>query len=385
MLNFINNKAIFERLFPFFIIVDKDLTIKDVGHSLKKVTGDIEGEYFSKYFKFIRPGLGIAYEFNSILKYENQIFILESSFSDHIFKLKGEFVCNFDHLVFFGSPWIGDEGDFIKLGLKLRDFALHDTGIDMLHNLTVTKLALADLKSANEKLTSYNKELNKINHELDNFVYIVSHDLRTPLLSLAGILDLMEETDNPVDSQNALLGMAKNSLSKLDNIIKDILEYSRNSRLNIQFEYFDIIEMACDIFGGIKYSSNVAVNFTTKANTDNIIFSDRNRIKVLLSNLLGNAIKYRNKNIENPSVHFSFLSYDNRYEIVVADNGEGIEDHNQPKVFDMFFRASNSSVGSGLGLYICKEIATKLNGSIDLVSDFGNGSTFTVVLPSIKN
>ncbi len=385
MLNFFNNKAILERLFPFFIVVDKDLIIKDLGKSLKKVIGDIEGEDFNRYFKFVRPGLGIIYEFNSIIKYENQIFILESSFSDCVFKLKGEFVLYLDHLVFFGSPWIGDEGDFVKLGLKLRDFALHDTGIDMLHNLTITKLALADLKLTNEKLTTYNKELNKINHELDNFVYIVSHDLRTPLLSLTGILELMEETDNPLHSQSELLGMAKNSVSKLDNIIKDILEYSRNSRLNIKFEYFDIVEMAYDIFDGIKYSSDKHVNFIIKVNAGNTIYSDRNRIKVLLSNLLGNAIKYRNKNIENPSVCFSFMSYDDRYEIIVADNGEGIDEQFHSKVFDMFFRASNSSVGSGLGLYICKEITTKLDGSINLVSDFGKGSTFTVVIPCIKN
>lgn len=384
MLNIFENKAIIERLFPFYIVVNKDLKIKDFGRSLKKLIGNIDEEDFNKYFKFLRPGLGISYEFNSILKYENQIFILESVFSTHVFRLKGEFVCYLDHLVFFGSPWIGDESDFVKLGLKLRDFALHETGIDMLHNLTITKLALADLKLTNEKLTNNNAELIKINQELDNFVYIVSHDLRTPILSLSGILDLMDEMDASINNQNELLVMAKNSVSKLDNIIKDILEYSRNSRLNIQFEYFDVVEMAHDIFDGIKYISDIPVNFIIKAHDGNTIYSDRNRIKVLLSNLIGNAVKYRNKNIENPSVYFSFLSYDNRYEIVVADNGEGIDEQFQSKVFEMFFRASNNSLGSGLGLYICTEIVTKLNGNISLVSDLAKGSTFTVVLPNTQ-
>jgi signal transduction histidine kinase len=115
------------------------------------------------------------------------------------------------------------------------------------------------------------------------------------------------------------------------------------------------------------------------------VLSDKSRMDTLLKNLIGNSVKYRRTNIANPFVKVEISSSQSFYVIKVIDNGEGISPKSINKIFDMYYRGSSSSVGTGLGLYICKEILNKLNGAVTVKSVVGEGTTMTITLPIIKS
>ena len=230
-------------------------------------------------------------------------------------------------------------------------------------------------------LSQKNEELLKANSELDKFVYSVSHDLRSPLLSIKGLLSLvvaMPELDAKVSEY---LGMAQKSVTRLDETIGEILEYSRNSRLNLTFETFDVREMVEQIFEAHKFIVEEGFEFKTDILGDAKIHSDKARMHTLLRNLIGNAVKYRRKDAENQFVLFSLNRVEGEIIMKIKDNGEGIPEYVKPKVFEMFYRGSTTGAGTGLGLYICKQITDKLNGDIGVESRENEGAIFIVSIP----
>ena len=111
-------------------------------------------------------------------------------------------------------------------------------------------------------------------------------------------------------------------------------------------------------------------------------YSDQRRIKVIFNNLISNAIRYSNG--KDPVIEIDVKINKINADIVISDNGTGIERKHQRKVFEMFYRATDINAGSGLGLYIVKESIDKLNGDIDMVSDVGKGTKFLISLPNLK-
>ena len=135
MINSVGDSELLDKLFPFRFVLDRNLKILSKGPGLKKLMPD--GTDFESCFRFVRPGLGIRYERDSILEYLNQIFLLKITLSETSVLLKGQFI-DFEseqRLMFCGSPWITNEIDFEKTGLKLKDFALHDSLVDMLQHV----------------------------------------------------------------------------------------------------------------------------------------------------------------------------------------------------------------------------------------------------------
>ena len=247
-------------------------------------------------------------------------------------------------------------------------------------NQTIFGIFLKQLQSffANRIRT---EQLRKTNSELDSFVYSVSHDLRAPLLSLQGIIELIQETEDLPEEVKEYLAMADTSVHRLDNNIREILEYSRNARLKIAPETFSIREIVEEIFEGLRFSANQEILFTTEITPPEEVITDKARLKVLLNNVISNSVKYRRKDGIQPFVRFNMQHLNGQYIMTVEDNGEGIPEGSREKVFDMFYRASTTTAGTGLGLYICKEIISKLHGSISLESEVGKGTKITICLP----
>lgn len=241
-------------------------------------------------------------------------------------------------------------------------------------------------KKAEEELVANNAELMKTNRELDKFVYSVSHDLRAPLSSMLGIVQLTEEDcEDSFIKEN--LGLVKGSILKLDGFIQDILTYSRNSRLDIKNDEILFKELLTDITGNLKHMGGPHnnVKIITNVSQSATFKSDQSRINVVLNNLVSNAIRYQNPLQKEPFVNVNIEINDKEAQITVADNGTGIRKELHQKVFDMFYRVSENSVGSGLGLYIVKETISKLNGKIEIESELGVGTTFKVLIPNINN
>jgi PAS domain S-box-containing protein len=248
-----------------------------------------------------------------------------------------------------------------------------------------TAIDVTEIKQYERAILAKNTELKKINSELDNFVYSVSHDLRSPLLSIKGILSLVFSSSQIDEMTENYLKLAEKSVIRLDETIQEILEYSRNARLEVTFENFDIAVIIETIFEDLKFSTSDNFKFDYSVSGKTMIHSDKSRIEILLKNLIGNAVKYQRKDIENPFVLVEFNQNENEeIQFSISDNGEGIPEKHLANIFDMFYRASSSGQGTGLGLYICKEIATKLNATIEIQSQQNEGTTVQLSIPVKK-
>lgn len=235
-------------------------------------------------------------------------------------------------------------------------------------------------KNFESTLLEKNQELTKINRELDQFVYSVSHDLRSPLLSIKGILSVIDENVSHEENQ-MYLSLIEKSVNRLDSTIIEILDFSRNARLDQTYSRFNFRDMVQDIFSDLAYVTEDKVELKLKIEAEEIIESDKARLEILMKNLISNGIKYRKASSEISYVRVSLNETESSYVIVVEDNGEGISKDNQLKVFDMFYRASTSSSGTGLGLYICKDIVSKMDGNMELTSELGVGTQIRLTLP----
>ncbi|MFM2285545.1 MAG: hypothetical protein RLZZ543_1042 [Bacteroidota bacterium] len=235
------------------------------------------------------------------------------------------------------------------------------------------------------QLQEKNKELEKINFELDRFVYSASHDLRSPLTSILGLLNILREEVKDAGTTQ-LVGMMEESILKLDNTIRDIVAYSRNNRTDVVFEPVHLRSLVEEIANNLRYLENGEFKIQEQITVlDEMVFlCDRNRLQIILNNLLANAFRYRHP-ARKPEVKVSSTLNGQFVEIAVSDNGLGINDQHIGKIFDMFYRTSDTSAGSGLGLYIVKETIKKLNGSIEVESSVNEGSTFHFQLPLILN
>lgn len=227
------------------------------------------------------------------------------------------------------------------------------------------------------------KELLKTNFELDSFVYRASHDLRAPLRSVLGLVNILRVEENK-DQREVYLKLVEKSINKLDTFIADLTNFSRNSRLSLNVEeinFESIINDCRENLQFMEHADKVVVKITIESKAP--FYSDASRISIILQNLLSNAIKYRNPYTDS-FVDISIVYDSQRAHIIVSDNGRGIEEAHIDKVFDMFFRASQVSYGSGLGLYITRQVVEKLNGSITIASQMGKGTQFTIILPNLS-
>ena len=237
-------------------------------------------------------------------------------------------------------------------------------------------------KEAEKALKSQYIELKKTNSELDSFVYSASHELRAPLASVLGLiqLTLMEERE----PQLALhLNMMEKSIERLDDFIKDIIEYSRNKHVDVKLETINFTNLLENSLESLWYLENTnKVNIEININDKVGFVSDSKRISIVLNNFISNAIKYHDLEKKAPSIWIGINTTKKEAIITIKDNGLGIEEKEIDKIFNMFYRVSSRIMGSGIGLFIVKEVLTKLNGTMVVKSKLGEGSMFTIKIPN---
>lgn len=259
--------------------------------------------------------------------------------------------------------------------------ALVMCGVVLYYMVRLTHKSEEALNKKQQEITEQNKMLLKTNAELDRFVYSASHDLRAPLASVLGLIHIARRTSDPREMQQ-YLDMMGSRIHRLDEFIHEIIDFSRNSRTDVQPETVEIKKMINVVLDNLKHTmTSQSIDFHVDVAKGLQVRSDITRLTVILNNLIGNAIKYADDQKEKPYIRIEAARADKGFAISVNDNGIGIESEHQPRVFDMFYRASEHSKGSGLGLYIVKESIQKLEGSIYLKSQPGIGTTFTVILP----
>ncbi|MBX2944707.1 MAG: HAMP domain-containing histidine kinase [Cyclobacteriaceae bacterium] len=231
------------------------------------------------------------------------------------------------------------------------------------------------------ELVNSNRMLKKLNEELDRFVYSTSHDLRAPLSSVTGLINLAKNNPNP-NEVNRYLGMMAHRVDALDKFIKDITDYSRNNRMQITREQVNVHQLVQQIWESLMFSAEAqSIIFLNEIPQDLVIENDSKRLHMVMSNLIANAIRYHDNRKEKKYIRVYQHAIGTSFAIHVEDNGQGIAPEIQKKVFDMFYRGNETSQGSGLGLYIVKETITRLAGTVHLYSQPRVGSTFIVTLP----
>ncbi|WP_420583340.1 two-component regulator propeller domain-containing protein [Reichenbachiella sp.] len=234
-------------------------------------------------------------------------------------------------------------------------------------------------------INNQNRELRKVNAELDRFVYSASHEMRSPLSSILGLINVASLDKTP--NKEEYLAYIKNSVERLDSLLQDIVDHSKNARTELEITTLDLRQEVEDVIEGLTYSENFPkIEPIVECNGDGLIHSDANRLKIVLNNLITNAYKHHSPDdVSNPFVKVVIDNTEAGIKLTIADNGPGIPLEEQEKVFNMFYRATHKSDGTGLGLYIVKEIITNLKGSIEVHSEVGKGTTFLIELVDLRN
>jgi PAS domain S-box-containing protein len=253
-------------------------------------------------------------------------------------------------------------------------------GIDISH----IKWAEAKILEQNKLLKENNLRLEKINSDLDSLVSKVSHDLRSPLSSIRGIVDVATIVNQNPDL-NTYFDLIKSSVKKLEEFISDFLDLAKSSNLKVTGEEINLNSFFTEVFDTLRFSEgSERVEKRLKIDQQIPFYSDRQRLFIIFSNLVSNSIRYSNPKANLMYVSITAKIHPNYGIFEVQDNGLGIEEKHQSKVFDMFYRANDTKTGTGLGLFIVKEAVEKLSGIIELKSVLGEGTTFTLKLPNLK-
>lgn len=226
-------------------------------------------------------------------------------------------------------------------------------------------------------------DLNKTVFELDRFVYSASHDLSAPLKSILGLVQIinLEQDRSKIISYANLI---KASVQKLEDVIKSMVDYARNSHVQVSTVEFSLAEAVDEVFRDLRFLPGATgVVLENHIGAELHLNNDPSRIKVILNNLIGNCIKYIDKNKAMNFVTIKAVRAGSETTITIVDNGIGIRPEFLDKIFNMYFRGTETSKGSGLGLFIVKETVNKLGGQVSVRSVIGEGSTFVVSIPDV--
>ena len=238
-----------------------------------------------------------------------------------------------------------------------------------------------ELHSTRLQLKRKVTELERTNDELNRFVYSTSHDLRSPLASVMGILNLAK-MENSVSDPNNYMGMIETCMNKMDIFIQKIIEYYKSVRVDEEIGEVDFQGMLKDSIEICKMQKpSVTFNLTVQQSAK--FSNDSFRISIIMDNLISNAVKYQKATTDDPRVNVSVKVDEYKAQVEIEDNGIGIVEEHLNNIFKMFFRSSSQVNGLGIGLYIVKEALARIGGDISVSSTQGVGTIFRIMIPNL--
>ncbi len=241
-------------------------------------------------------------------------------------------------------------------------------------------ILIRNLANSKKKIIEQNNSLQLINAGLDKFVFNVTHDLRSPLASLLGLINLIEEENNP-EQIKSYTSLMKNSLEKQDQFIHEMLVAIKDKHLSAIKEECNLLNIIDNVIAQNKYMKDGReVCFYKELELDKIN-SDPLTLRVILNNLVSNSIKYSDTKKPEQWVRVKTQRAKVNAVIEVEDNGVGIKKADQQRIFDEFYQSGDNKRSSGIGLYLVKDAVTKLNGSIEVKSEPGLYSKFIISIP----
>jgi signal transduction histidine kinase len=241
-------------------------------------------------------------------------------------------------------------------------------------------IMIRNLTNSKKKIIEQNNELQLINAGLDKFVFNVTHDLRSPLTSIIGLINMIDEETDPKQIKSYTL-MMKNSLEKQDQFINEMLTFITSKHLGVVMEESSLASIIDNVITHNHYKNDGKEIHFYKEIGVNEIYSDGLKLRVILNNLISNAVKYSDSKKDEQYVKVKTYQSETDTVIEVEDNGIGIRQKDQERIFDEFYTSGNNKKSSGIGLYLVKDAVTQINGRIEVESEPGLYSKFTVSIP----
>ncbi|MBZ9730372.1 PAS domain S-box protein [Salegentibacter sp. JZCK2] len=287
---------------------------------------------------------------------------------------------------------------YISVNPLFDETGCYKGGLAMVTDITERRKADEELRVLNKELADQiekkerwaselsfsNKELVKTNKELDRFVYSVSHDLRSPLTSILGLISFIEEDSKEPDTLEHVK-MIRTSVNRLDGFIKNILSYSQNNRTDLEVQKIPIKKTIYEIVDSVRNIKEAnGISFKVDIDEQYPFYSNWHRFSTVLENLVSNSIKYHTNEVSGRYLKLTGTLDPEELKLSISDNGIGIDPEFHDKIFEMFYRLPGNTEGTGLGLYIVKETVEKMQGNIEIQSEKGIGTTFNIRLKNLK-
>lgn len=284
------------------------------------------------------------------------------------------------HVLSFGAhDMLRKPFDFVELELRIKNLLHANSMIKQLNDQSLHLAAIVDERTA---------DLRRKNDELEQFIYVVSHDTQEPLRMITGFLQLLEKkyTDQLDEKGRQYIHYAVDGASRMKILIKDMLEFSRAGRLQVDdLETIDLNEVLEDILLGLRRiidSTGADITFNELPK----VLGFQAPVRQVIQNILINAMTYQPEG-QHPKIEItSDTDPSGEIRVYISDNGIGIAEEHQKKIFDVFTRLNSRDKypGSGVGLSISKKLMERLGGSITLSSSPGAGSNFCLHFPIKK-
>jgi PAS domain S-box-containing protein len=249
-----------------------------------------------------------------------------------------------------------------------------------LHGVVAVYTDITERKKAEKKIEEFLKELERSNTELEEFAYIVSHDLKAPLRAINQLAGwISEDYGHALDDEGREhIRLLITRVKRMDNLIDGILQYSRVGRIREKKEKIDLNKAVEEIIENIAPPENIRVSVGKKLP---VILAERVRIQQVFQNLIGNAVKYMDK--PKGEIEVSCVDDGDFWRFSVSDNGPGIEEKYYEKIFQIFqtLESRDKRESTGVGLSVVKKIVELYGGRVWVESDVGKGSIFFFTLP----
>ena len=397
------NHEQFRKLFPFYFLIDQSMVVLETGPALARISSQmVPGSTLANFFKLSRFGQNVLDE--EFLKRQlGSLIVFESVNSDPALFLRMQVLLleNPVRYLFVGSPWLRDAGEMKRLGIVLPDFPLHDSTVDLLQLNQTTNVSLRDVTELNKtlerrvadrtsELSLANAELSRVMRSKDDFLSTMSHELRTPLNAILGLSESLSENiyGELNEKQARSIETIAESGHHLLSLINDLLDIAKIGAGKMDLDMSSAnVEDACKssmrFISGLASKKKISVSLTIDPSAATI-HADQRRLKQILVNLLSNAVKFT-----NDGGHVALQTKGDRernaLDISIIDNGIGISTIDLERLFRPFTqldsKLSRQYSGTGLGLSLVLRLAELHGGSVEVKSELGKGSCFTVSLP----
>lgn len=374
----------------FYRIYEQKVLLKEAENKLKKenifrkqVQVELKNrvQYLNTIFQSL-PQIAFKADFNGNVTFVNDHWY-EYSSSSHRFPVQAP---GFSAIKTKFKECVGKKTEF-EYEVSIRNLK---TGLFRFHLLRV--IPVIEGRKIIKWVGTFTdiEEQKQVEKRKDEFLSIASHELKTPLTSVKGYVQLLGRLSDTIDNEKivSLHQKALNQVIKLEGLVSDLLDVSRinNSKLQIYKEYFDLDSLITNAINTIEQnhkSSGIKIERVGDTFFDQI-YGDANRIEQVLINFLTNAVKYSPGTFK---IIVRTIFDKDKVVVEVQDFGIGIPEDKKDFIFNKFYRVDESSVsfqGLGIGLYICSEIIKQHNGTYGIVSRLGKGTQMFFTLPYSK-